>query len=299
MIYYDRLCLDRFSGERNGPNSLSTIIKKLALRFFAGKESDLRNIYASHAAFYVVVSSIPMLLLIFQLFARTAPENAEYLIARLLSSAPEYVANTLPRDFLSSALDASVSFIPLTALTLFWSSSKGMLAVYAGVRAAYGAEGQAKLLRRYITALLFTVFFLLVTVFALWVLVLGPGISEALARARSVYVDLSTLITRLGWLLALGIFTFSFALMYRFMAETPLPYRKHLPGALFAGAGWLILSGALSLYLHFFQPYTLYGGLGALLLLMLWVRLCMSVLLLGAQVNVFFHEHPPVVSLPK
>ena len=139
------------------------MLKKLVLHFFRSKESDLRNIYASHAAFYVVVSSIPMLLLIFQLFARIAPENAEYLITRLLSSAPEYVSDALPRDFLSSALDASASFIPLTALTLVWSSSKGMLAVYAGVRAAYGARGQAKLLRRYVTALLFTVFFLLVT----------------------------------------------------------------------------------------------------------------------------------------
>ena len=274
---------------------MRNLIKKVLSYFADSGRVGLRQIYASHAAFYTIVSSIPMLLLVAQFFSRLSPDGAQKLILRLLDALPGKVASALPESFLSPFAGASFPLISITALTLVWSSSKGMLAVSAGVRAVYGSDGRRSLVKRYLIALLFTLFFLFLTVFALCVLVLGPSISSALSRLGSVYVNLTDAITRLGWLFALGIFTLSFALMYRFMSDVPT-FRRHLPGAAFAGAGWLLLSGALSAYLRLFDPYSIYGSLGALLLMMLWVRFCMSILLFGAELNLYFSKHPPLIS---
>ena len=67
-------------------------------------------------------------------------------------------------------------------------------------------------------------------------------------------------------------------------------YLAHLPGAAFASGGWILFSYFYSLYIiHFPAVSYLYGSLAALVLMMLWLYICMTILLLGAEVNKHLH----------
>ncbi|MEG0019288.1 MAG: YhjD/YihY/BrkB family envelope integrity protein, partial [Oscillospiraceae bacterium] len=58
------------------------------------------------------------------------------------------------------------------------------------------------------------------------------------------------------------------------------------PGAAIASGGWLIFSFGYSIYINYFSSYaSLYGSLGALMLFMLWLYMCMNILLVGALIN--------------
>jgi membrane protein len=86
--------------------------------------------------------------------------------------------------------------------------------------------------------------------------------------------------------LALILVAIAFALIYRFgpsqwRSTTPL-----FPGALIASFSWAQLSLILRRYVELFGSYELYGVLGAVVVLMLWLQLTSLVMLLGHQLNV-------------
>ena len=95
----------------------------------------------------------------------------------------------------------------------------------------------------------------------------------------------------LSWPLALGIVATAFAFIYRFGPSrwshgTPL-----MPGAVLAAISWAILSGLFRLYVANFGNYNkVYGAVGAVIVLLLWLYMTSLVLLLGDQLNVTVGE---------
>jgi len=95
----------------------------------------------------------------------------------------------------------------------------------------------------------------------------------------------------LSWPLALGIVATTFAFIYRFGPSrwshgTPL-----MPGAILAAISWAILSGLFRLYVANFGNYNkVYGAVGAVIVLLLWLYMTSLVLLIGDQLNVTVGE---------
>lgn len=59
-----------------------------------------------------------------------------------------------------------------------------------------------------------------------------------------------------------------------------------LPGAIFATAGWLILTYGFSFYISNFGNYSkTYGSIGGIIILMLWLYFTGMVLILGGLLN--------------
>ncbi|HEY9741743.1 MAG TPA: YihY/virulence factor BrkB family protein [Coleofasciculaceae cyanobacterium] len=104
----------------------------------------------------------------------------------------------------------------------------------------------------------------------------------------SVLLSLWRLLT---WPLALAIIATSSAFIYRFGPSrwshgTPL-----MPGAVLAAISWAILSGLFRLYVANFGNYNkVYGAVGAVIVLLLWLYMTSLVLLLGDQLNVTVGE---------
>ncbi|MEW6497614.1 MAG: YihY/virulence factor BrkB family protein [Cyanobacteriota bacterium] len=95
----------------------------------------------------------------------------------------------------------------------------------------------------------------------------------------------------LSWPLALGIVAIAFAFIYRFGPSrwrhgTPL-----MPGAMLAAIFWAIISALFRLYVANFGNYNkVYGAVGAVIVLLLWLHMSSLVLLLGDQLNVTVGE---------
>jgi membrane protein len=64
-----------------------------------------------------------------------------------------------------------------------------------------------------------------------------------------------------------------------------------MPGAVLAAISWAILSGLFRLYVANFGNYNkVYGAVGAVIVLLLWLYMTSLVLLLGDQLNVTVGE---------
>ncbi|MEM7553449.1 MAG: YihY/virulence factor BrkB family protein [Cyanobacteria bacterium P01_A01_bin.84] len=93
------------------------------------------------------------------------------------------------------------------------------------------------------------------------------------------------------WPLTLLIVASSFGFIYRY---GPSLWRKGtpiMPGALFAAASWATVSNLFRLYVQNFGNYNkVYGTVGAVIVLMLWLQVSSAVALVGNQLNVLFRE---------
>lgn len=102
---------------------------------------------------------------------------------------------------------------------------------------------------------------------------------------------LLTLWRLLSWPLALGIIATACAVIYRFGPSRWSSGTPILPGAILAAVSWAIISGLFRLYVANFGNYNkVYGAVGAVIVLLLWLYMSSLVLLLGDQLNVTVGE---------
>lgn len=64
-----------------------------------------------------------------------------------------------------------------------------------------------------------------------------------------------------------------------------LVFRRQLPGACFAAAGWIVFSLIFTMIVNMGYGITLYGAMTFLVISMLWIYCCMYLFLLGAYFN--------------
>lgn len=90
----------------------------------------------------------------------------------------------------------------------------------------------------------------------------------------------------LSWPVALAIVAVAFAFIYRIGPSRWVKGTPILPGAILAAVSWAILSGLFRLYVSNFGNYNkVYGAVGAVIVLLLWLQMTAFVMLLGDQLN--------------
>ena len=89
-----------------------------------------------------------------------------------------------------------------------------------------------------------------------------------------------------SWPVALGIVATAFAFIYRFGPSRWVQGTQILPGAILAAFSWAGLSALFRLYVSNFGQYNkVYGAVGAVIVLMLWLYMSSFVMLFGEQLN--------------
>ena len=102
---------------------------------------------------------------------------------------------------------------------------------------------------------------------------------------------LLTLWRLLSWPLALGIIATGCAFIYRYGPSRWNKGTPIMPGAVLAAISWAIVSALFRLYVTNFGNYNkVYGAVGAVIVLLLWLYMTSLVLLLGDQLNVTVGE---------
>jgi membrane protein len=95
----------------------------------------------------------------------------------------------------------------------------------------------------------------------------------------------------LSFPLALAIVAIAFAFVYRFGTSRWRKGTPIMPGAILAAISWAVVSNLFRLYVaHFGQYNQIYGAVGAVIVLMLWLYLSCFVMLLGDQLNAAVEE---------
>ncbi len=98
-------------------------------------------------------------------------------------------------------------------------------------------------------------------------------------------------------LVSIGVVTFLFAAIFKFLPDAKIKWRHVWPGAFLTSILFVIAKFALGLYLGQSDPGSTYGAAGSIILIMLWVSYAGIILLFGAEFTRVYvnsrSEHKP------
>ncbi|MFM7424907.1 MAG: YihY/virulence factor BrkB family protein, partial [Elainella sp.] len=113
------------------------------------------------------------------------------------------------------------------------------------------------------------------------------AVRELAERSGFLQLELLRFWRLLTFPLVLLIMSATFGFIYRYGPSHWNPGQPIMPGALIAAGLWALISSLFRLYVRHFGNYNqVYGTVGAVIVLMLWLYLSSLVLLIGDQLNV-------------
>lgn len=244
--------------------------------------------YATQSAFFIIISAFPLLMLIFSLI-RYTPVTEEFLLSAASNVMPETLkplAESLIREIYEKTSGTVISF---TALFTVWSASKGVLAIIRGMNNVFNIKEKRNYFILRLIASLYTVLFVVGIVLSLVMVVFGNAFLGAFRNHVPILYDLVEWLIGMRILYVPVILTLLFIGLYKLIDDKKYTFMNHLPGALFSAVGWMGFSYFYSLYIDNFagKSYA-YGSLTTIVLLMLWIYICMYILFIGAEINVYF-----------
>ena len=247
--------------------------------------------YSAQSSFFIVISMVPFIMLLFSIFRLFIPLDKSVLVNMIETVIPKTI-----QDFCLSLVDelyskVSVSVVSITTIALLWSASKGVKSIVTGLQNVYGITKPTDFIMNIVFSLLYTLIFIVVILLTVVVLIFGRWLNALIFGDLPVIQEIIDQILGFRNILFAVPLTVFFALSYKFLAKNDIPLKKHFYGAFIAALGWMVFSYFYSLYIDNFARFSyIYGSLTAIILLMLWLYICMSMFLMGAQANVVFYE---------
>ena len=196
---------------------------------------------------------------------------------------PEGVFNTIsdvatnPRPGL-----LSVGFI----LAIFFGSN-GMMALMRGFEKSYKSTFRKRtVLRKRLVAIFLTFLISLMLIASVILVILGQRLMTLLLT----YLDAGSFGTvslqLIRWLVILALFYMGIAVIYRYGSATIRRFKIFSPGATLATVLSILSSLVFSFYVKEFDTYNqLYGYIGTIIVIMLWIQINAFNLLIGFELN--------------
>lgn len=250
---------------------------------------------SAEMAYNAMLALFPAILAILTaigLFEASLQETFRNLANQLSEVAPQE-ALQLIRDFVKGiSLTKNSSLFSLSFIAAIWAASGALSAAMNALDQIHTipTEAARPFWKSKLISLGLTIGSILLLVTASFLVFISDLVIRLVVHESGASV-LLTLWRLLSWPLALGIVATAFAFIYRFG-----PSRWHhgtpiMPGAILAAISWAILSGLFRLYVENFGNYNkVYGAVGAVIILLLWLYMSSFVLLLGDQLNVTVGE---------
>lgn len=251
---------------------------------------DRVTVYAAQASFFVVISAVPFLSLLLSVIGIFIPADVTVLIRSVKDFVPIPLLNAFAELVTELRDIPSLSLVSVSALTSLWSASRGISAIRNGLCTVYGVPRKRGFLRNRVSSLLYTLAFIVMILTVVLILLFGDflyGVMTEKLRLSSALIDG---LYRFRAPIFIVLISLIFNTMYYVIARRSIRHRgnffRHLPGAVLAAVGWNVFSALYALYItRFPRAFSLYGGLTAVCLILLWLDFCMIILLGGAEIN--------------
>ena len=179
--------------------------------------------YAAQAAYFFMLSLIPIILLLMTLVQYTPATRTDVIEAVRL------VFPTSVQGFIISIVqqvyNQSKSIIPITILVAMWSAGKGVLSVTSGLNEIYENTDTRPYIYLRIRASFYTVIFIMAIVFSLVMSVFGNSISQFIIQHVPMLTRIVNTVLRTRTLFTFVMLTIFWDLVYKFLPDRTKRYK--------------------------------------------------------------------------
>ncbi|MGI8544078.1 MAG: YihY/virulence factor BrkB family protein [Aridibacter sp.] len=245
---------------------------------------------AAQVAFYFSFSIFPLLLFLISLIGMVL-DSADDLRNELfyyLSQVMPISAYKLLKDTIQEITQNSTGGkLTIGLLIALWSASAGVDSLRVALNSVFTLKEKRAWWKTKLLSLIVILGLTVMISFSLGIAIYGWKFLSFLISMAHLPTPSDYILMILQWIVVLALLLSVFALIYNYLPSYPEPKWVWItPGAVTAIILWILLSFILKTYLQYYNTYDrMYGSLGAVIILMLWLYLTALVALLGGIVN--------------
>ena len=251
------------------------------------RKAQKEDIFASSAqlSYYLILSFCPLLI-----FITTIINYVNLDLASILETLSIIVPENV-YGFICLSLNEMVNvdygkFLGVSLILVGWSASAGFRGIIKAVNKAFNIKEKRPLIKTCAISILCTFSLGLVIIVALLLLVFWETIEIWLIDLIGMQEIAINVLNSIRYVIIIVVMVIVFSVLYRFLPSINISWANTFPGAITSTLGWIITSMCYSYYLSNFSNYsTLYGSLGVIFSLVIWINITSFVFILGIEVN--------------
>jgi membrane protein len=258
------------------------------LASFVLKKIKLDNIgaYAAQAALFIIMSAIPFLL-VFLSIIRFTPVTESMILSGIEILLPGNMSPTLVY-IVDEVYYNSGKILPMAAIFAIYSAAKAVQSLRYGLNIVYDIEETRNWFVLRFRAMIETFVMILVISLLMLLMVFGRKIQNLLVEYTPIIAVVTEMILKLRMVILFFVLILFFTSIYKILPNRKATFRSQLVGAIGCSVAWYVFSFGLSIYVNYFNGFSLYGSLTTILLLMFWLYISMYIFLVCGEINNVF-----------
>lgn len=251
------------------------------------------SIIAAALAYYLFLALFPFILVILAAtgYALGGSERELAIVRQTLSQALPASDLEIERQ-LDAVIQHRAVVGGLGLLALIWSASSAFATLQQALRIVWGVQTRPRFLLVRLRALAFLTLAIVFLLLSILVTSLLPVITHMPPAGIALRLGKLDVLWRLGSAaLSLAISFITFLVLYRIVPATHIQLRHAAAGSGFAAIAWELARRGFTWYLHRFAHFDrIYGPVGAIVVLLLWIYISVMIVLVGAELSLAYAQ---------
>lgn len=270
-------------------------------RVLLKKTTENELMIMSNALTYkLLIAIFPFIIFLMTLMGFLNINGLSDYIHELSGALPKPVREIIDTFLVEVIETKRVSLLSTSFLVSIYSASTGFNSIIQGLNRAYEKDDTRPfIIKRGISVMLVFVFAILVII-SLFLFIFSDFIKNLIIKYTSLefipyFLDSLFLYIFVGCILLIIVLV-----IYKISICKRISLPSIIPGALFTVVCWLILSKGFNIYINNFSKYSkIYGSIGGVFVLVIWLNIISLVLLLGGQINAILENRAKYISIEK
>lgn len=251
--------------------------------FLSKLKRDNVGAYAAQATLFIIMSVLPFLLVLSSLI-RYTPITESMILNGIHKFMPGSISPLFVSVIDETYKNSAKLLVPAIIIAIY-SSAKAVQSLRYGLNIIYDIPETRNWFVLRFRAMLDTLLLILVMIVLLLLLVFGRKIQGLLVQHAPIVSKVTEMILKMRMVVIFIMLIAVFCFIYKFLPNRKATFRSQLVGAVGCAAAWYVFTFGLSIYVNFFQGFSLYGSLTTLLLIMFWLSICMYIFMVCGEVN--------------
>lgn len=245
---------------------------------------------AAALSYYMVFSFFPLIILGSMLlgYANISSNSVSQAFSGIL---PHDVINIINRYLMYVNTNKNANILMVSLFFTVYFPIRAVKRIMDEINRVYKVENKRHFFKKILFVFMFTALFVFTIFTSLTLLIVGRDILSFVSKFVGISSDFIN-----AWVMnrfvAMAIICFvTITILYILAPNCKVSFTQAFPGAATAVLLWLLLSAGFSYYVENMGNYSvLFGSIGAIIVLLIWLYMMASILLMGAEVNSILKE---------
>lgn len=240
---------------------------------------------ANALTYKLLIAIFPFIIFLMTLVGFFNLNLQEYLL-EIGKTLPKPIENILIVFIKEVIQTKSVSLLSTSFLVTIYSASTGFNSIIQGLNRAYEQEDTRNFILKRGTSVMLVFIFAILVNFSLLLFIFSDYIKNLIIKYTSLEFIPYFLDSLFLYIFIAIILLVMVLVIYKISISKKVTLKSILPGAITTVIAWLVLSKGFNIYINNFSRYSkIYGSIGSIFVLVIWINMISLILLLGGQVN--------------